>query len=109
MHFVLTHPMHRHSYDCHLATGAGVGEVAAATEEAGFSGIGLTDHSAPEKCRLQSDTRNVMEPFVALSYAAAHTTALRLIPSACQERRSPQLGQCLDVDTGSVRSQRDRR
>ncbi len=81
MRFAVTHPLVTHPYHPDLVTGAGVAAVAAAAEAAGFGGIGFTDHPAPSQRWLDAGGHDALDPFVALGYAAAHTTALRLIPN----------------------------
>jgi probable F420-dependent oxidoreductase len=81
MHFAITHPMHTHPYNPELVTGAGVAAVAAAAEAAGFGGFGFTDHPAPTQRWLAAGGHDALDPFVAMGFAAAHTTTLRLIPN----------------------------
>lgn len=81
MHFAFTHPMHRHPYNPELVTGAGVADVAAAAERAGFSGFGFTDHPAPTQRWLDAGGHDTLDPFAAMGFAAAHTKTLRLIPN----------------------------
>ncbi len=81
MRFTITHPMASHPYNPELVTGAGVAAVAAAAEAAGFSGFGFTDHPAPTQRWLESGGHDALDPFVAMGFAAAHTTTLRLIPN----------------------------
>lgn len=81
MKFAITHPMHSHPYNPELVTGAGIAEVAAAAETAGFDGFGFTDHPAPSQRWLESGGHDALDPFVAMGFAAAHTTTLRLIPN----------------------------
>lgn len=81
MHFAITHPMHSHPYNPELVTGAGVARVAAAAEAAGFAGFGFTDHPAPSQRWLAAGGHDALDPFVAMGFAAAHTTALRLVPN----------------------------
>src|ERR1700761_891930 len=81
MHFTITHPMHRHPYNPELVSGDGIVAVAVAAEAAGFSGFGFTDHPAPTQRWLESGGHDALDPFVAMSFAAAHTTTLRLIPN----------------------------
>lgn len=81
MKFAITHPMHSHPYNPELVTGAGIARVAAAAETAGFDGLGFTDHPAPSQRWLESGGHDALDPFVAMGFAAAHTTALRLIPN----------------------------
>lgn len=81
MRFAFTHPMHSHPYNPELVTGAGVAAVAAAAEAAGFGGFGFTDHPAPSQKWLDSGGHDALDPFVAMGFAAAHTSTLRLIPN----------------------------
>lgn len=81
MKFTVTHPMHSHPYNPDLVTGSGIATVAAAAEAAGFHGFGFTDHPAPTQRWLESGGHDAVDPFVAMGFAAAHTTTLRLIPN----------------------------
>lgn len=81
MRYAITHPMHSHPYNPDLVTGAGIAKVAAAAEKAGFGGFGFTDHPAPTQRWLESGGHDALDPFVAMGFAAAHTTTLRLIPN----------------------------
>jgi probable F420-dependent oxidoreductase len=81
MYFTITHPMHSHPYNPELVTGAGIATVAAAAEAAGFHGFGFTDHPAPTQRWLESGGHDAVDPFVAMAFAAARTTTLRLIPN----------------------------
>jgi probable F420-dependent oxidoreductase len=55
--------------------------VATAAEGAGLHGFGFTDHPAPSQRWLESGGHDALDPFVAMSFAAARTTTLRLIPN----------------------------
>jgi len=79
--FAVTHPLISHPYHPDLVTGAGIAAVATAAEAAGFGAIGFTDHPAPSQRWLDAGGHDALDPFVALGYAAAHTTTLRLIPN----------------------------
>ena len=81
MYFTITHPMHTHPYNPELLSGDGIGTVAAATEAAGIHGFGFTDHPAPSQRWLEAGGHDALDPFVALGFAAARTTTLRLIPN----------------------------
>ena len=81
MRFTITHPMHTHPYNPELVTGEGIATVAAAAEAAGFHGFGFTDHPAPSQRWLEAGGHDALDPFVALGFAAARTTTLRLIPN----------------------------
>lgn len=81
MRFTFTHPMHSHPYNQELVTGFGIATVAAAAEAAGFDGFGFTDHPAPTQRWLEAGGHDAVDPFVAMGFAAARTTTLRLIPN----------------------------
>lgn len=81
MRFAITHPLVTHPYHPELITGAGITTVATAAEAAGFHGFGFTDHPAPSQRWLDGGGHDALDPFVALGFAAAHTTSLRLIPN----------------------------
>jgi len=81
MRFAITHPLVTHPYHPELVTGAGIARVASAAETAGFHGFGFTDHPAPSQRWLDGGGHDALDPFVALGFAAAHTTTLRLIPN----------------------------
>ena len=81
MYFTITHPMHSHPYNPELVSGEGIATVAAAAEAAGIHGFGFTDHPAPSQRWLEAGGHDALDPFVALGYAAANTTTLRMIPN----------------------------
>jgi probable F420-dependent oxidoreductase len=81
MKFTITHPMYRHPYNPELVRGAGITAVAAAAEAAGIHGFGFTDHPAPTQRWLEAGGHDALDPFVAMGFAAAGTTTLRLIPN----------------------------
>src|SRR5258706_6741633 len=56
-----------------------VAELARCAEQAGFSACHVTDHPAPDARWLDSGGHHAMDPFVALSFAAAATSTLRLL------------------------------
>lgn len=81
MHFAIVHPILRHPCNPELVSATGVASVAAAAEEAGFDGFGFTDHPAPTQRWLEEGGHDALDPFAAMSFAAAHTERLRLIPN----------------------------
>jgi len=70
-----------HPYDPELVSGPGIIAVASAAESAGFHGFGFTDHPAPSQRWLEAGGHDALDPFVAMGFAAARTTTLRLIPN----------------------------
>ena len=81
MRFTITHPIVGHPYDPQLVSGVGIASVATAAERAGFHGFGFTDHPAPTDRWLHAGGHDALDPFVAMAFAAARTTQLRLIPN----------------------------
>jgi probable F420-dependent oxidoreductase len=81
LRYTITHPMHRHPYNPELVSGSGIAAVATAAEAAGFHGFGFTDHPAPTQRWLDAGGHDALDPFVAMAFAAAGTTTLRLIPN----------------------------
>jgi probable F420-dependent oxidoreductase len=81
MKFTITHPMHSHPYNPELVSGDGIATVAAAAEAAGIHGFGFTDHPAPTQRWLEAGGHDALDPFVAMGFAAARTSTLRLIPN----------------------------
>jgi len=61
-----------------LVDGSGIMAMARAAEEAGFTAVFVTEHPFPGNAWLASGGHHALDPFVALSFAAAATTRLRL-------------------------------
>lgn len=59
-------------------TGAAIAEMAQALDRAGIDAAYVTEHPAPVDAWLASGGHQALDPFVALSFAAATTTRLRL-------------------------------
>ena len=78
MRFTLQLPTDKVAHAAEFLTGAAIGEMAAAAEAAGFDAAFVTDHPAPGDGWLASGGHHALDPFVALSFAAAATTRLRL-------------------------------
>jgi probable F420-dependent oxidoreductase len=76
-----TYPLLSHPLNPELVTGEGLARFARAAEVAGFRGIGFTDHPAPSHKWLTAGGHDALDPFAALSYVAAVTEQLRLIPN----------------------------
>ena len=81
MKFATTFPMVSHPYHPELVSADGIARVARATEAAGFSGFGFTDHPAPSDKWLKAGGHDALDPFVAMAFAAAATKTIRLIPN----------------------------
>ena len=79
MRFTVTHPLVSHPCHPDLASGPGVARLAVAAEQAGFDGIGFTDHPAPSQRWLDAGGHDAFDPLVALAYSAAVTERIRLI------------------------------
>ena len=60
-------------------TAAAIAEFAAAAEDAGFAACHVTDHPAPDGKWLDLGGHHALDPFVALSFAGAATSSLRLL------------------------------
>ena len=61
-----------------LCSAQGIAAVATAAESAGFAAVFATDHPAPDRRWLASGGHPTLDPFVALSFAAAATTTLHV-------------------------------
>ncbi len=79
MDHTLTYPLLHHPSPPELFTGAAVAEVARAAEAAGFDALAFTEHPMPSDRWLNAGGHDALDPFVALTWAAAATTELRLL------------------------------
>ena len=61
-----------------FTTAAAIGEMSRAAEAAGFDAVFVTDHPFPDDAWLAGGGHHALDPFVALAFAAAATTTLRL-------------------------------
>jgi probable F420-dependent oxidoreductase len=77
----VTYPLIAHPYNPEFVAGDGLLRFARAAESAGFDGLAFTDHPAPSHKWLKAGGHDALDPFVALSFVAAGTTDLRLIPN----------------------------
>ncbi|MBL7494943.1 LLM class F420-dependent oxidoreductase [Frankia sp. CNm7] len=78
MRFILHYPETNGTERDMLEAGP-IDEVAAAAERAGFDAIALTEHPVPGAKWLETGGHQSLDPFVALGFAAAATTRLRLM------------------------------
>ena len=70
-----------HPYSPDLLTRDALKQICQTAEKSGFDGIGFTDHPAPTAKWLHSGGHDALDPFVALSFCAAVTERIRLIPN----------------------------
>jgi probable F420-dependent oxidoreductase len=66
-----------------FVTGEAVAEMSRAAESAGFDAVFVTEHPFPEKSWMDTGGHHALDPFVALSFAAAATTRIRLQTHLC--------------------------
>jgi probable F420-dependent oxidoreductase len=78
MRFTIGLPTDHVSHASEFVTGAAIMECAAAAEAAGFDACFVTDHPAPDSKWLAGGGHHALDPFVALSFAAAATSRLRV-------------------------------
>ncbi len=78
MRFAVELPTQRVDLGDEFVSASGVSTVARAAEAAGFSSCFVTDHPFPSDRWLDSGGHHTLDPFVALSFAAAATTTIRL-------------------------------
>src|SRR5262245_32167890 len=78
MRFILNYP-ETNGTDRDMLDAGPLDEVAAAAEKAGFDAIALTEHPIPGASWLRAGGHQSLDPFVALGFAAAATTRLRLM------------------------------
>jgi probable F420-dependent oxidoreductase len=81
MKFWVTYPLVAHPYNPEFLTKSSLTRFSIAAEEAGFSGIGFTDHPAPSARWLAAGGHDALDPLTALAFCAAVTDRLRLIPN----------------------------
>ena len=81
MRFSVTYPLASSRASSEFATRRGVMEFARAAEEAGFDGIGFTDHPAPTHRWMSAGGHDALDPFAALAFCAAVTERILLIPN----------------------------
>lgn len=87
-----------------FCSGAAIAEVARAAEQAGFDAVFVTEHPFPENEWLATGGHHALDPFVALAFAAAATSRLRVLTNLCVvPYRNPYLlaKAALSLDVGS--------
>ena len=83
MEFAVQLPTHRVDRFDELASAAAITELAAGAEAAGFDAVFVTEHPFPADRWLATGGHHALDPFVALSFAAAATSTLRLLTNLC--------------------------
>ena len=78
MQFTIGLPTDHVALASEFVTGDAVMACAAAAEAAGFDACFVTDHPAPDAKWLAGGGHHALDPFVALSFAAAATTRIRV-------------------------------
>ncbi|MEQ8841853.1 MAG: LLM class F420-dependent oxidoreductase [Acidimicrobiales bacterium] len=81
MKYSVTYPLVTHPYNPEFLRKDGLVRFATAAENAGFSGVGFTDHPAPTTRWLEGGGHDALDPFAALAFVAAVTERIRLIPN----------------------------
>jgi probable F420-dependent oxidoreductase len=76
--FILQYPQ-ANGLERNMLDAGDIGAMAAAAEKAGFDGLSLTEHPIPGAKWLAHGGHQSVDPFVALAFAAAATTRLRLL------------------------------
>lgn len=71
-------PTHRVDRPDEFVTGEAIAELARVAEEAGFGAVSVTDHPFPSDAWMAKGGHHALDPFVALSFAAAATSTIRL-------------------------------
>ena len=78
MNFTLQLPTDRVESGDEFVSAEAIAQIAQAAEAAGFAACFVTDHPVPSDDWLATGGHHTLDPFVALSFAAAATTTLRL-------------------------------
>lgn len=71
-------PTHRVELGDEFVSADGIAAMAEAAETAGFDAVSVTDHPFPDDRWLATGGHHAIDPFVALAFAAAATTTVRL-------------------------------
>jgi probable F420-dependent oxidoreductase len=76
-------PTHRVDRPSEFLVAESVMDIARAAESAGFGGVFVTEHPIPARGWLETGGHHALDPFVALSFAGAATTAIGLQTHLC--------------------------
>jgi len=79
--FSVTYPLIAHPSSPDFLTRDALKQFCRTAELSGFHGIGFTDHPAPTGKWLRGGGHDALDPFVTLSFCAAVTERIRLIPN----------------------------
>jgi probable F420-dependent oxidoreductase len=91
--FSLELPTQRVESAAEFVSADAIAEVARAAEDSGFRAVHVTDHPAPDAKWLDHGGHHALDPFVALSFAAAATTDVKLLTNVyIAAYRNPFLG-----------------
>jgi probable F420-dependent oxidoreductase len=91
--FSLELPTQRVDAGAEFVSAAAIAEVASAAEAAGYEAVHVTDHPAPDAKWLDHGGHHALDPFVALSFAAAATSTVKLLTNVyIAAYRNPFLG-----------------
>ncbi len=79
MRFSVQLPADRADHAAEFLSGEAIAEMARSAERGGFDACAVTDHPFPGDAWLRSGGHHALDPFVALSFAAAATRQIRLL------------------------------
>jgi probable F420-dependent oxidoreductase len=83
MRFALGLPTDRVRQGAEFVSFDAVTRISRAAESAGFDAVFVTEHTFPEDEWMRTGGHHALDPFVALSFAAAATTSLRVMTNLC--------------------------
>ena len=83
MHFHLGLPTDNVAKASEFVTADAIAEMSQAAEAAGFASVFVTEHPFPEDEWMRSGGHHALDPFVALSFAAAATTTINVMTFLC--------------------------
>jgi len=83
MRFSLQLPTDRVALGAEFGSAEAVMEMARAAEDHGYDAVHVTEHPIPSDAWMSSGGHHALDPFVALAFAAAATTRLRLQTHLC--------------------------
>jgi len=76
-----------------FVTAEAIADIARVAEQSGFAAVHVTDHPAPDTKWLDHGGHHALDPFVALAFAAAATTDVKLLTNVyIAAYRNPFLG-----------------